>query len=74
MSQNGFCVEGGLQPFEKQQKLGGKICSTSFQVKMDHRNKAEMKTRKKTTLLQNNDGKERQEDYPTSAAYTPDLG
>ena len=31
------------------------------------RNKAGMKLLKKTTLLQNNDGKERQDDCPTSA-------
>ena len=35
-------------------------------------NKAEMKTRRKTTLLRNDGRKERQENYPTSAAYRED--
>ena len=39
-----------------------------------HRNKAGMKERKKTTLLQKDGGKERQENYPTSAVYAADVG
>ena len=38
-----------------------------------YKNKAEMKTAKKTTLLNNNEGKERQEDYSMSIAYTADI-
>ena len=41
---------------------------------MKYRNKAEMKTRKKTTLMWNNSGKHKQEDYPTSAAHKQILG
>ena len=35
----------------------------------NYRNKAEMKTCKKTNLLWNNDGKEREEDYSISTAF-----
>ena len=47
------------------------FCKTSFQVGMDlkkYKNKARTKTCEKITLLQNNDGKERPGDYPTSAS------
>ena len=38
------------------------------------RNKAEKKTYKKTTLLQSNGGKERQEDYLLYAKYAANIG
>ena len=46
--------------------FGKSFCKTIFQVWMDlkkYRNKAEMKERKKSTLLRNSDRKQRQEDY-----------
>ena len=43
-------------------------------VNSTYRNKAGMKINKKTTLLRNDGGIERQEDYPTSAEYTADVG
>ena len=39
-----------------------------------YRNKAGMKRHKKTTLLWNDGGKERQEDYLTSAVCAIDVG
>ena len=59
----------GSEKPKKEQKLGKKVSDkTSFQVGK-YRNKAEMKTHKKTTLLRNDGGKERQEDYTLHLLY-----
>ena len=57
---------------QKEQKLGKIFLQkfiNSIKFHKKYRNKAWMKTRKKATLLQNNGGKEKQEDYPTPAVY-----
>ena len=49
---------------------------TSFQVGTDllrYRNKVEMKAYKKTTLLRNDDGKEKQEDYPMHLLHVQEI-
>ena len=61
----------------KKQQLGGKV-SAKLHFKYgwtckSTETRAEMKTYKKTTLLQDNDGIERQEDYLISAVYAADV-
>ena len=51
---------------------GMKINCTKIVTVKNHENKVGMKTCKKTTLEWGNGGKERQEDYLASAAYTVD--
>ena len=61
-----------FRTLKKQQKLGEKclqnsIVSRDGAEKVKYKNKADNKERKKTALLRNDGGKERQEEYPTYA-------
>ena len=66
----------GFNPPKTTETKGKSFCKTSFKqgwICKKYRNKTWMKAHQKTTLLRNNGGKERQEDYPTSAAYAANV-